>query len=206
MHNFYHNDKAILGFSLSFKLVSFVSESGSLHLLLPLLRAFFPGPLSPHCSSLRSNLTLERPSLHPSQEARHPTPSPSVMPSCVHSFLFYLWYLSCLLSSCYTYRHTHRTSALCRQGIHFSTLCLLFLEQDCPQSSCVIIFHKWQSLSPDGKEHDLWHQQAPNSMCREHSSSSICSGRKAWERTASIAPTHCQASKESSTQFVLHFW
>ena len=102
MHNFYHNDKAILGFSLSFKLVSFVSESGSLHLLLPLLRAFFPGPLSPHCSSLRSNLTLERPSLHPSQEARHPTPSPSVMPSCVHSFLFYLWYLSCLLSSCYT--------------------------------------------------------------------------------------------------------
>ena len=110
MHNFYHNDKAILGFSLSFKLVSFVSESGSLHLLLPLLRAFFPGPLSPHCSSLRSNLTLERPSLHPSQEARHPTPSPSVMPSCVHSFLFYLWYLSCLLSSCYTYRHTHMQS------------------------------------------------------------------------------------------------
>lgn len=40
------------------------------------------------CSSLRSNLTLERPSLDPSHEARHPHPGPSVMPSCVHSFYF----------------------------------------------------------------------------------------------------------------------
>lgn len=88
MHNFYHNGKAILGFSLSFKLVSFVSKSGSLHLLLPLLRAFFPGPLSPHCSSLRSNLTLERPSLHLSQEARHPTPAPQSCPPVVTLFYF----------------------------------------------------------------------------------------------------------------------
>ena len=75
-----------------------------------LCSALFPRPASPHCSSLRSNLTSQKglPHVAPAGVAR-PPPGPSVMPPCVYSSSFSsrcsACALTCLLPS--HAAHTH---------------------------------------------------------------------------------------------------
>lgn len=82
--NFYRGDKAILGFSLSFISMSPLFLNQDLCTCCFPCSELFPRPVSPHCSSLRSNLTSQKglPYVVPAAVAR-PPPSPSVTPPCV---------------------------------------------------------------------------------------------------------------------------
>lgn len=106
--NFYRGDKAILGFSLSFKHVSFVPESGSLHLLLPLLRTLSKASVSSLFKSQIEPHLPERPSLRrPCGSGQTPSQPLSHTPVCLVFFICFMVFSLCARLSPAIPLHTH---------------------------------------------------------------------------------------------------